>query len=330
MAEDYYAVLDVPRSATQDEIQKAYRKLARKYHPDLHEDSKKATKKFQSIQQAYDVLGDEEKRKKYDLLGPNFEQMRNAPGGNPFGGGGMEIDLSQMFGGQPGGGGPGGGPGSGGGAGWDDLLRSFGMGGGRGRPGRGPQAPPQASPPPMPNLDIEQQITVPFGTAVSGGEYHVTVESGPGKPKSLSVRIPVGIESGKRIRLRGQGRMGPDGSRGDLLVAVNVAPHPVYRRTGNNLLVKLPVTISEAVRGTQVDLPTPHGTITLKVPAGCSSGRVLRLKGMGIRPEKLPHGDLLAEVEIVVPQNLTAGQLKDVSAALDQLNVEDPRSELTW
>ena len=322
MADDYYAVLEVPRSATQDEIQKSYRKLARKYHPDLHQDSKQAKKKFQTIQQAYDVLGDEEKRKQYDRFGPNFEQMRGATASNPFGGGGMEVDFSQMFGGQGGGGAmPGGG-------GLDDLLRSFGMGGGRAR--RSQPVPPQAAPPQIPNLDVEQQITVPFATAVSGGEYHVTVQSGPGKPMSLSVRIPVGIESGKKIRLRGQGRMGPDGRRGDLLVAVNVAPHPVYRRTGNNLLVKIPITIAEAVQGTQVDLPTPHGTITLKVPAGSSSGRVLRLKEMGIRPEKLPHGDLLAEVEIVVPQNLSDVQLDKLAVALNDLNEDNPRSELSW
>jgi DnaJ-class molecular chaperone len=330
MADDYYKVLDVPRSATQDEIQKAYRKLARKYHPDLQSESKDAKKKFQQVQQAYDVLGDEEKRKQYDRFGPNFEQMRGAGPGSPFGGGpgggpfgGGEVDFSQIFGGQRGA--PGGVPGGGG---IEEFLRGFGMGGGRAAPGgRHPQpGPPQ----PPPNLDIEQKITIPFGMSVTGGEYRVHVDLGSGKPESLSTRIPVGIESGKKIRLRGQGRMGPDGSRGDLLVVVNVAPHPVYRRMGNNLLVKLPVTISESIRGTQIDLPTPHGTISLKVPAACSSGRVLRLKGMGVRPDKQPHGDLLAEVEILVPQDLSESELKELAGALQKLEVDDPRADLSW
>ncbi len=326
MADDYYSVLEVPRSATQDEIQQAYRRLARKYHPDLQGDSKSAKKNFQRVQQAYDVLGDEEKRRQYDRFGPNFEQMRGNPfgggqGGNPFGGG--EIDFSQVFGGQPGGGG-GAGPG-----GIEEMLRQWGLGGGpRGRGRQAGPVPPQGHQPP--EVDLEQQITVPFATAVQGGQYQVTVDRESGKSETLAVRIPVGIESGKRIRLRGQGRQGPDGTQGDLLVVVNVAPHPVYRRTGDNLLVKLPVTIIEALEGTQVDLPTPHGTLSLKVPAGCSSSRVLRLKGMGIRAEGRPHGDLLAEVEIVVPAGLSADQVQRVADALRPVSQESPREELSW
>lgn len=333
MADDYYSALEVPRSATQDEIQKAYRRLARKYHPDLQEDPKKAKKNFQRIQQAYDVLGDEEKRKQYDRFGPGFEQMRTAPGGGPGGGpggpfGGMDIDFSQVFG-QPGG--PGGAGGSGPGpGGLEELLRSFGMGGGR--PGRGRGAGRGAEPPPSPppELDVEQEITVPFGTAVSGGEYRVQIEHGSGKPKALSVKIPAGIEAGRRIRLRGQGRMGPDGSFGDLLVVVRVAPHPAFRREGNHLLLRIPITVGEAVRGTSVDIPTPHGTISLKVPSGSSSGRVLRAKGMGVRPENQAPGDLLAELEIVLPQSLSADDLDALSGPLRRLDVDDPRADISW
>lgn len=327
MAEDYYAVLEVPRSATQDEIQKSYRRLARKYHPDLHGNSDESKKKFQRLQQAYDVLGDEEKRKQYDRFGPGFEQMRGAPGGGgPFGG--MDIDFSQMFG-QGGQGGPmPGGPMPGGG-GLEDILRTFGMGGGRaGRRGAGRGAP--EAPSPVPNLDVEQQITIPFGLSVSGGEYRVTVEGQSGKPQQLSVRIPAGIESGKKIRLRGQGQSGPDGRQGDLLITVQVAPHPVYRRSANNLLVRVPVSVGEALRGTTVDLPSPHGTISLRVPAGSSSGKVLRAKGMGVRPEKGPHGDLLAELEIHVPQGMSPESVAGISDALAVLELDQLRNDLKW
>jgi DnaJ-class molecular chaperone len=177
MADDYYSVLEIPRSATQDEIQQAYRRLARKYHPDLQGDSKSAKKNFQRVQQAYDVLGDEEKRRQYDRFGPNFEQMRGSPfgggqGGSPFGGG--EIDFSQIFGGQPGDGG-GAGPG-----GLEEMLRQWGLGGGpRGRSRQaGPVPTPGQQPP---ESDLEQQITVPFATAVLGGQYQVTVDRESGK-----------------------------------------------------------------------------------------------------------------------------------------------------
>lgn len=327
MAEDYYSILEVPRSATQDEIQKAYRRLARKYHPDLQGDSKTAKQKFQQIQSAYDVLGDEEKRRQYDRFGPDFERMRGAPfgsGGGPFPGG--EVDFSQIFGGQM----P---EGAEGGGGLEELLRQFGFArGGRPRRGAGArgrgQSPPD-EPPPPPSLDLQQEVTVPFATAVLGGQYQLHPEHGR-QQESLSVRIPAGIESGKRIRLRGQGRTGPDGSRGDLFVTVRVAPHPVYRRTGDNLLVRLPITMAEAIRGTSVDLPTPHGTVTLKVPPRCSSGRVLRLKGMGVRAEGRPAGDLLAEVEIVLPADLSESAARDALAALDRWPGDDPRAELMW
>ncbi|MFN9230360.1 MAG: DnaJ C-terminal domain-containing protein [Planctomycetota bacterium] len=328
MAEDYYKTLEVSRNASPEEIQKAYRRLARKYHPDLHEDEKekeKAKQRFQQVQAAYDVLSEPEKREMYDRYGEGFQQM---PQGNPFGGGagpgGMEIDFSQIFGG-------------GGGGAFEQIFRQFGGGpsggapggGGRGgAPGGGGQRRrgPQPSQEPL-DLDLEEEITIPFSVAVSGGEHQLSLSRG-GKTETLSIKIPKGIEPGKKIRLRRQGQVGPGGQQGDLLVTVKVAPHPNFTRSGNQLQVKLPITIQEALLGTKVDLPTPHGTITVTVPAGSSSGRVLRLKGMGVHDDG--KGDLLAEIEIVVPDQLAQEDRDALAGILDRVNQPNPRKNLTW
>ncbi len=319
MAEDYYQLLGVSNSASAEEIQKAYRKLARKYHPDLHADAsereqEKAKQKFQQVQQAYDVLSDQKKRQMYDQLGPGFEQ---AGGGSPFGGRnpfgqagqnpfGGDIDLSSIFGG-----------GAGGGAGFEQIFRQMG-----GRPG---QTRTQAPQPPKP---IEQEITVPFATSVKGGEHQVTFQRQNGNTETLTVKIPAGIENGKKIRLRGQGAEGYQG-RGDLLIVVKVAPHPNYRRKGLNLMVSVPITLGEAVLGAKVELPTPHGTVTLTVPAGTSSGKSLRLKGMGIHAGG-KKGDLIAELQMVLPRELTEDDRKLVQQLELAYHDNDPRNEIRW
>ena len=321
MAEDYYKVLGVSRGASSEEIQKSYRKLARKYHPDLHadEDEKeksKAKQQFQKVQQAYDVLSDDEKRRMYDQLGPDFEQMgggRNpfggGGGGNPFGGGGGaggnpfgggDIDISQLFGG--------------GGGGFEQLF------GGGGR-GRGQQAAAKGK-------NIDQAITVPFATAVLGGQHQISFQRGSGKSESLTIKIPAGIESGKKIRLKGQGQQGPAGA-GDLMVTVNVSGHPSYSRSGLNLAVTAPISLTEAALGAKIDLPTPHGTITLTVPAGTSSGKSLRLKGMGIKTAD-KSGDLIVHLQIAIPAKIsTEDQEKLKQLSHDWASVIQ-REELVW
>ncbi len=307
MAEDYYKTLGVSRGAATEEIQKSYRKLARKYHPDLHADKDdrekdRAKQQFQQVQQAYDVLSDEKKRQMYDQLGPDFEKMGGG-GGNPFGGGGGnpfgkgEIDLSQFFGG-------------GGGGGFEQLF-----GGRRGQPAAKGQ-------------NIEQSITVPFATAVLGGQYQISYDRGNGKYESLTIKVPVGIESGKKIRLKGQGRNGPAGP-GDLMVTVNVSGHPNYRRSGLNLSVTAPISIVEAALGAKIELPTPHGTISVTVPPGTSGGKLLKLKNMGIKtPDK--SGDLIVQLQIVIPQEIS----DDDHQLLEQLSYDwesvVQRAELVW
>jgi len=322
-ADDYYEILGVSKSATEDEIQKAYRKLARKYHPDLHangtdREKEQAKQKFQKVQQAYDVLSDKKKRRMFDQMGPGFDQM----GGNPFGGGGqgnpfggMDIDLSSLFGGA------GGGPGRGG---FEQIFRQMG-GGGQGA-GPGPQ--PRTKVPPKPD-SIEQEITVSFATSVLGGVHQVSFQRTNGKVETISVKIPAGIENGKKIRLRGQGAESYSGQRGDLLIVVKVAPHPNYRRKGLNLSLTVPITLAEAALGAKVDVPTPHGTVTLTVPAGTSSGKSLRLKGMGVRV-KDKKGDLVVELHVRLPKELTESDEKLIKQLELAYQEEDLRSEIRW
>ncbi len=328
MAEDYYSVLGVSKTATGDEIQKAYRRLAGKFHPDLYdeEDEKgkeKAKQKFQQVQHAYDVLSDDEKRRMYDQLGPDFEKMG---GQNPFGGqGGVPpgFDINQMFGG--GGGGEGHGA-----AGFEDILRQFGMGGGGQQPGRGQRGQGRRRQGPLPGQDTEEEITISFATAVLGGEHQLSYQQANGKPKTVTVKIPAGIESGKKIRLKGQGLPSPNGGpTGDLFIKIKVAPHPSYSRSGLNLQVTVPVTLSEAIQGAKVDVPTPHGTVTVTVPPGASSGKVLRLKGLGIKTSRA-KGDLNAQLQIVLPDSVSEEALEAIKKLDACWNGKDPRGELSW
>ena len=229
MAEDFYSVLGVSKTATGDEIQKAYRSLARKYHPDLNENSDEAKEKFQKVQQAYDVLSDKDKRQMYDQLGPDFERYQQG-GGGPGGEMPFEFDLNSMFGG----GGRGGQAGGFGGL--DDILRQFQAAGGQpggggfgGHPFGGGQGAPRR---PVKGQDVTVEITVPFQTAVQGGNANVSFQRN-GKLENIEIKIPAGIESGKKLRLKGQGNPSPQGGPpGDALVVVKIAsPPPLHSQT---------------------------------------------------------------------------------------------------
>lgn len=322
---DYYQTLGVSKSASSDEIKKAYRKKAQKYHPDLvaEDEKKKAKEEFQKVQQAYDVLKDPEKRKMYDQLGPDFERMGGGqpyPGGNPFGGGQGSFDFRDLFGQAPGGTGGGGG----GGFGFEDILRQFapnGGGGGRQRRHAGGGA--------AKGRDIQQSVTIPFAVSVNGGEASVAIQRG-GSPQTIKVKIPAGIESGKKIRLRGQGEPSMSGSAaGDLILSVTVAEHPCYRRQGDNLVMTLPVSIPEAIRGARIDVPTPEGTVTVSVPPASSSGKKLRLRGLGIKRNDA-RGDLILELSIVVPESLKSDLPENLAKALEQWPRHEPRQHLRW
>jgi DnaJ-class molecular chaperone len=338
MNEDYYDVLGVARGASADEIQKAYRKLARKYHPDLNPDDKAAQKKFKEVQQAYDVLSDDKKRKMYDQFGPAFEQAGQA--GPQWQGGGGSGQVPPGFEGfEFSGNWPGGGRGGSSGGQvppeLEELLKQFTGGGGGAsggfdfgnattrRRGRTRRAEPGA--------DVRHEIEIPFRTAVTGGEASLRVRRGDlGKLEMITVKIPAGIDDGQTIRLRGQGEESTSGGpSGDLLVTVRIATHPSFRRDGLDLIVQVPVTIGEAALGAKVDVPTPHGEITLKVPPGTSSGTRIRAKGQGIKKSSGDAGDLYAEVEIAIPKQIDSAA-EDLIRQLDAKLKFQPRSDLAW
>ncbi|MCA9049343.1 MAG: J domain-containing protein, partial [Planctomycetaceae bacterium] len=236
---DYYELLGVSRTASADEIKKAYRRLAKKHHPDANPDDPSAQQRFSEITEAYEVLSDDEKRKKYDQFGHNWSKFGGAAGGgrNPFEGfgggshGGAAFDLNDILGGMFGGGGGG-----------------FG-GGGFGGGGRRQTRPQKGQ-----NVDVE--VHVPFQVGVEGGEHELTLHVG-GKTERLTIRIPAGVDDGGKIRLAGQGHPGTGGgAAGDVIVSVRIAAHPWFRREGRNLVVDVPITPSEAALGAKIDVPT--------------------------------------------------------------------------
>ena len=316
MAEDYYKTLGLSRDASQADIDKAYAKLARKYHPDVNPDDKTAKKKFQAVQAAYDVLKDPSKRELYNRYGSGFEQMGGGPQGGPqwraagAGPGGAEFDFSQFFGGE-------------GAGGFADLFGQF-RRGGSGGPGRRGRAAGRT-----PGADLHSEVQIPFNLAVTGGETQLGITRPSGQVETLSVKIPQGIDDGKKIRLRGQGDAAPGGARGDILLTVRVAPHPWFTRRGEHLYVRVPVSLREAAEGATVDVPTPQGTVALRIPPGASSGKKLRIKGHGVSAAGKPAGDLFAELQIVLPGKLDEASLEAIRQ-IDAKHAVHPRRELRW
>ena len=318
MEEDFYKVLGVSRNATPDDIQKAYRKLARKYHPDINTE-KNAKKKFQQIQQAYEVLNDPQKREMYDRYGSSFESAGAGPG--PGGGtwrtgtgpGGFEgFDFSQLFGGG-------------------DAAAAEGPFGqffqqAAGRSGGGRRAAARS----RRGTDVRHEIEIPFHTAVTGGETRLIIRRGESaREETIAAKIPAGVDDGQTIRLRGQGEPGPNnGVPGDLLITIRVTPHPLFRRKGLDLEVDVSVTVGEAALGTKVDVPSPHGTIAMKIPAGASSGKRLRIKGQGVH-RKEEKGDLYAVIQIALPSHIDSASV-ELLKKFDQQQPFNPRVDLRW
>lgn len=315
MDEDYYKVLGVARDASQSEIQRAYRHLARKYHPDMNPDDAGAKERFQRVQQAYDVLNDPQKREMYDRYGSSFSSATGGPGGGgtyhyqggPGAGGGFEdLDFGQVFGDR-------------GSEGFGDIFRQFMGGRSSGRRRRSQRG-----------ADLQHELEVPFQTAISGGQVAMTLQRPGGRVETISVKVPRGIDDGQKIRLRGQGEPSPDGGKpGDILLTIRVAPHAFYRRRGNHLEVTVPVTLAEAALGAKIDVPTPRGTITLTIPPGTSGGRRLRVKGHGVTPIKGDPGDLYAEVRIALPSQWDE-ETQAMIRQIDSRHPMNPRADLRW
>lgn len=305
---DYYKVLGVSRGASAEEIRKAYKKLAREYHPDRRPNDKSAAERFKQIQEAHEVLSDPEKREQYDRYGSAFRGAGREPTGQAWTspGGAGPIDLNDLFGG-----------------GAVDLEDLFGgaFGGGFGRGPRQPRA--------MKGQDVRTTVTVPFTTAALGGSYdlHLTRD---GRSETLTVKIPAGIADGGVIRLAGEGQPGvAGGPAGDLLVTVHVASHPYFRREGNNLFVEVPVTPTEAALGAKVDVPTlSEGNVVLTIPSGSSSGTKLRLRGKGVPDQRTKQpGDQIVTLKIVVPRELSE-RAKELYRELAEAAPQNPRARL--
>jgi DnaJ-class molecular chaperone len=309
MARDYYDILGLKKSASEEEIKKAYRKLAREFHPDRNPGDKKAEAKFKEVQEAYDILSDSTKRSQYDRFGRvGPDGGGGGPGGPGFhwqwGGpeGAQQVDpaaaadiLNQIFG-RGGGANP-----------FGDLGDLEEVMGRRPRGGRGRRASPAP--------EVESEVTIPFITAALGGTVNLNVNG-----RELSVKIPTGVNEGQAIRLQGQG---PGG--GNLKLILHIQEHPYFRREGSNIILPVPISLSEAVLGAKVDVPTLDGTkLTVKVPPGTSSGARLRLRGKGIS-----GGDQFIEMKIVVPSSMDDRGRKLIEE-FSQLHPQNPRADLPW
>jgi DnaJ-class molecular chaperone len=312
MPRDYYEVLGVKRDASEDDIKKAYRKLARQFHPDRNPGDKQAETRFKEVQDAYDILSDKAKRAQYDQFGfagpgAGFGGEEGGPrsytfrwGGEPGDFQGLDPEslrrMAEQFGA---------GVDAGEANPFEELFSQRARGGGGSRRRR----------PPPPAEDAEANVTIPFQTAALGGSIDVGVDG-----REVSIKIPAGIDEGKVMRLQGQA---PGG--GNLLLKIHIEPHPYFRREGNDLILEVPLALSEAVLGAKVDVPTLDGTkLTVKVPPGASSGTRLRLRGKGIA-----GGDQYIEVKVVVPAPADE-RSRELIEEFARLNPQHPRNGPPW
>jgi DnaJ-class molecular chaperone len=315
---DYYQTLGVAKSASDKELKQAYRKLARKHHPDVNPGDKSAEAKFKEINEAYEVLGDPEKRKKYDELGANwrmYEQAQQAGQGyggyaaNPFGGGGgawninmggpggyrtmTEEEMRDLFGNED--------P-------FSDFFKTF-FGGGGARES-GPRGRQTRAPRTQKGRDIEHEVELTLEEAFHGATRRISIKQG-GHARSVDVRIPPGVKDGSRVRAAGEGESGANGgAAGDLYLRVRIKPNAIFERDGNDLRTKVPVPVTTAVLGGEAQVPTITGSVRLKIPETTQSGQVFRLKGHGMPSVGKPdqRGDLYATVEVQLPRSLSKAQ----------------------
>jgi curved DNA-binding protein len=320
MPRDYYEILGVPRTASADEIKKAHRKLARKFHPDMNKNNPAATEKFKEIQEAYDVLSEPQKRQNYDQFGhagvnagpppAGAEGFRRARGGgstwqaNPnvtvedfdFGGGGNFSDMfEQLFGGR----------------------------GGGAAGAQGPRMRPQ---PAQRGEDIEHPVTLTFEQAARGTTLPLQINR-DGNIETIEIKIPAGVKDGSRIRIKGRGQQS-NGEPGDLYIIAAVQPHSYFRREGLDVHLEVPISVYEALLGTKVQVPTLDGPVSLTIPPGTGGGAKLRIKGRGIArgDEK---GDQYVQVRVAVPKGLDDEDKKAIEA-LEKKHPLNARADVPW
>ena len=311
---DYYKTLGVGKNATAADVKKAYRKLARQFHPDVNK-SADASKKFKEVNEANEVLSDPEKRKRYDQLGPDWE--RYAQAGASSRRGGTDGGFQWVYTGTPGAD-----PFGGGGADFSDFFQSvFGNMGGfsDAAAGNGTRRRTARS---RAIADVEYPVEVTLPEAYKGTERVLELQGEDGKTKRLSVKIPAGVRDGQRIRLAGQA------AGGDLYLQVKVKPHPVFTRDGDDLRMELPVALHEALLGAEVTVPTLKGRVSLRIPPETQNGRTIRLAGQGMPRAGGGSGDLYVTVKVVLPTKLNEKERELATKLAAERRTEDVRSHL--
>lgn len=314
---DLYEVLGVARSASEDEIKRAYRSLAKKYHPDRNPNDQSAEAKFKEVQHAYEILKDAKKRSDYDQFGEvGVGQFQTGPRGQKVyqWGGGSTVNVDDL----------------------EDLFSTIGGGGGE-RPSIfdqlfGSQGRRTRTPTRQRGSDQEHPIQLTFEQAVRGTMISLRLTGGKnGRGETLEVKVPPGVTDGQRIRVRGRGQEGLHGAEaGDLFLVCSVQSHPYFTRQGNDLTVDVPITVAEATLGAKIDVPTLDGFATVTVPPGTASGAKLRLRGRGV-PEHagVPAGDEYVVIQIVPPKSMS-DELRSAYEKTAKLDHSNPRSRLPW
>ncbi len=313
---DYYEILGVPRKASAEEIKKSYRRLARKYHPDATGNDKAAAERFKEVQEAYDVLGDAEKRQAYDQFGhsgqpggPGASWSRTWHAGTAGPGGpGGGFDFSEVFSGM------------GGGGGFGEFFEQLRNQQRRGRATAKTSARGQ---------DIEHTLRIGFMEAIQGTTRDIKVNvrqpDGTQKQQRISAKIPAGVDHGSKIRLRGRGQPGPGGQNGDMILRIEVGEHPFFRRDGLDIHLDVPLTVTEAALGAKIDVPTLNGTTTVTVPAVSSSGKKLRLRDKGVASHKNNKtGDMYLHLKIMLPEDLD----DDSRKLLENFSRKNPQPDI--
>ena len=340
---DYYEVLGVAKNATADEIKKSYRRLARKFHPDTNRNDPSAEAKFKEVQEAYDVLSDAKKRESYDQFGHagvnsaaaaeaaaaaaaagrgrgGFRYSTQTPGGGTVDFG--EVDLNDFF---------------------ESVMGGRGRRGGAGRGGNGARPGGRGAGGPFGGTqevedragdDITYPVTVSFEQAAKGTTVEVRLNT-PDRTidETLSVKVPAGVVEGSKVRVRGKGQPG-SGGRGDLMILIHVEPHAYFKREGNDVLLDLPLSPAEAASGTTVSVPTLDGRVELRVPAGISSGKRLRIRDKGIVSRggeggAAARGDQFCRILIQIPSDLTDAEKEQLSA-MEKAHSFNPRKDTNW
>ncbi len=321
MPRDYYQVLGISRSASQDEIKAAYRKLVRKFHPDANKSDASAGAKFKEVQEAYDVLSDTKKRENFDRFGradipeppPGTRNYRSTGGTGGFrnsgdwqGGAGSDMGSVDL----------------------NDIFEKF---SGFSRRSRGASTRQHTTEVPTPpNYDINHDVTLHFQQAARGTKLSLQLTGlGGRRPETLEVTIPPGVHEGSKVRLKGRGQPSPYGGRGDLNIITHIEKHPYFTRDGDDVILDLPISLTEAIHGATIEVPTLDGPVAVKVPPGINTNKKLRIKGRGLHHPSKPAGDQLCRIQVMLPENLNAAAQKDIDQWCDA-NPYNARRGAPW